>query len=41
MMNDYDFGLTVVGHEHFQRRYAGRIETGQDSISDPCMGRVV
>lgn len=36
----YDFRLGVVGAPEFGRRYAGRIETGRDSISDPRMGRV-
>jgi len=37
----YDFSVLVKGHQHFGKRYAGRIETGHDSISDPFMGRVV
>ena len=36
----YDFSVTTKGHENFEKRYAGRIETGEDSISDPFMGRV-
>lgn len=36
----YDFTLRVDGDEHFERHYAGRIETGHDSFSDPFMGRV-
>jgi phospholipase C len=35
----YDFSVRVQGHEGFEKRYAGRIETGRDSISDPQMGR--
>jgi hypothetical protein len=31
----------VKGHQHFEKRYAGRIETGRDSISDPHMGRAI
>ena len=34
----YDFGVTAKGFEDFARRYAGRVETGQESISDPAMG---
>ena len=34
----YDFSVKVKGHENFEKRYAGRIETGEDSISDPFMG---
>lgn len=37
----YDFGITVPGNETFLRRYAGHIETGEDSMTDPFMGRVV
>ena len=36
----YDFRLGVAGAPEFGRRYAGRIETGRDSISDSRMGRV-
>lgn len=36
----YDFSVRWSSWETFQRRYAGRIETGKDSISDPFMGRV-
>jgi phospholipase C len=36
----YDFSVRVPGHDRFERRYAGRIETGRDSTSDPVMGRV-
>jgi phospholipase C len=32
----YDFTVTVSGG--FTRRYAGRLETGKDSTSDPAMG---
>ncbi|MNN86234.1 hypothetical protein D3C81_2036300 [compost metagenome] len=34
--NWYD--VTVRYGEHWQRRYAGRIETGQHGVSDPMMG---
>jgi phospholipase C len=33
--NWYDF--TVAGPMHFERRFAGRLETGEYSISDPAM----
>lgn len=36
----YDFSLTVNGDHNFSRRYAGRIETGEESFSDPQMGEV-
>jgi phospholipase C len=35
----YDFSLRVVGLPGFCRRFAGRMETGADSISDPAMGQ--
>mgnify|MGYP001035878583 CR=1 FL=1 len=37
----YDFSLFVQGFEQFEKRYAGRVETGADGITDPYMGRVV
>ena len=37
----YDFSITVKGSEHFARRFAGRVETGTESISDPFMGRMI
>lgn len=36
----YDFTVTVQGDESFVRRFAGRVETGRDSYSDPAMGGV-
>lgn len=37
----YDFTIKVFGITTFERRYAGHIETGSASISDPHMGRLV
>ena len=37
----YDFSLRLPGNSGFERRYAGRVETGKASKSDPFMGRVV
>ncbi|MBP7948674.1 MAG: phospholipase C, phosphocholine-specific [Verrucomicrobiales bacterium] len=37
----YDFTITVKDGGPFFRRFAGRVETGAESISDPFMGRVV
>lgn len=37
----YDFNLTVEGQADFAQRYAGRVETGRASFSDPAMGRIV
>jgi phospholipase C len=35
----YDFSVRVQGYEGFEKRYAGRIETGRDGISDPQLNR--
>ncbi len=37
----YDFTVRVKGQPLFERRYAGRVETGRDSKSDPAMGQVI
>ena len=37
----YDFSIKIKGYDLFTKRYAGRIETGKSSFSDPFMGRVV
>jgi phospholipase C len=34
----YDFTIRVKGYADFKKRYAGRVETGKTSISDPYMG---
>jgi len=36
----YDFSIHMPGQENPVIRYAGRLETGADSISDPYMARV-
>ncbi len=36
----YDFTIRVNGKNNFSRRYAGHVETGKESISDPLMGRI-
>ena len=36
----YDFSIKTNGHDTFEKRYAGRVETGKSSFSDPLMGRV-
>ena len=33
----YDFSITVAGQENFERRLAGRVETGALGTSDPAM----
>ncbi len=37
----YDFGLKIEQVRNFERRFAGRVETGEWSFSDPAMGGVV
>ena len=34
----YDFRLSVAGFPYFQKRYAGRVETGQEGSTDPQIG---
>jgi len=36
----YDFSVKVKGYPSFEQRFAGRVETGEHSFSDPFMGRV-
>jgi len=36
----YDFSVKVSGSQSFEKRYAGRVETGRSSYSDPLMGEV-
>ena len=36
--NWYDLSLRVAALPNYQRRLAGRVETGVDDISDPAMG---
>lgn len=36
----YDFSITINGIKSFTKRYAGRIETGKPSHTDPVMGMV-
>lgn len=36
----YDFTLQVDGFERFKRHYAGHLENGRSSFTDPAMGRV-
>jgi phospholipase C len=33
----YDFSVTAQGEVHFERRFAGRLETGTDGFSDPVI----
>src|SRR6185312_11997669 len=36
----YDFSVFIKGFDHFERRYAGHVETGKESFTDPAMGKV-
>ena len=36
----YDFAVTCNSEPAYSRRFAGRVETGQHTISDPAMGEV-
>ncbi|MDP4286088.1 MAG: phospholipase C, phosphocholine-specific [Bacteroidota bacterium] len=38
--NWYDLSVKVRGNNIFEKRYAGRVETGQNSRTDPAMGKV-
>ena len=37
----YDFSIKIKGNTLFERRYAGRVETGAESKTDPFMGRII
>jgi phospholipase C len=37
----YDFEITIKDNDSFKKRYAGRVETGKESFTDPIMGGVV
>ncbi|MES2417140.1 MAG: phospholipase C, phosphocholine-specific [Bacteroidota bacterium] len=37
----YSFIITIAGNNEFLRHYAGHVETGEDSISDPFMGGIL
>jgi phospholipase C len=38
--NWYDTSIKVKGKDTFEKRFAGRVETGAPGKSDPFMGRV-
>jgi phospholipase C len=40
-MGWYDFTLKVSGANGFEKRFAGRVETGKAGYTDPFMGRLV
>lgn len=37
----YDFKVQLIGNTEFHQHYAGHVETGEDSISDPLMGNIL
>ena len=37
----YDFSIKLNGSGTFERRFAGRVETGRSGYSDPFMGRML
>lgn len=37
----YDFTVKVTGNLSFEKRYAGHVETGKSSFTDPLMGGIV
>lgn len=39
--NWYDFSVKIVGYPAFEKRYAGRVETGKPSFTDPLMGGMI
>jgi phospholipase C len=39
--NWYDFSVTAKGNSSFSERFAGRVETGKNTKTDPLMGRMV
>lgn len=37
----YDFTVMIKGNNSFEKRYAGRVETGKESFTDPMMGGMI
>lgn len=37
----YDYSIKVEGYEQYNRQYAGHVENGQDSVTDPYMGGIL
>lgn len=37
----YDFSVKIAGFKSTEKRFAGHVENGKESISDPLMGRVL
>ncbi len=39
--NWYDLSVKVKGNDTFEERFAGRVETGLDTKTDPQMGKII
>ena len=39
--NWYDLVIKITGIDSYEKRYAGRVETGAHSKSDPVMGGII
>ena len=37
----YDVSVKINGNNSFEKRYAGKVETGKESFTDPMMGRTI
>jgi phospholipase C len=37
----YDFSLFISGFQLYERRFAGKVETGKSSFTDPAMGSMI
>lgn len=37
----YDISVRIKGNDFFEKRYAGKVETGKDGFTDPMMGRTI
>jgi phospholipase C len=37
----YDITIKIIGNDIFEKRYAGRVETGEQGFTDPYMGRTI
>jgi phospholipase C len=37
----YDVSIKVKGNNTFEKRYAGKVETGKETFTDPMMGKVI
>jgi phospholipase C len=37
----YDISIKIIGNDIFEKRYAGKVETGEQGFTDPYMGRTI